>query len=759
MFPIGGDLLIPTNMKRHLLLLSLTCLTFLSCADKQEKFIIGVSQCSADIWREKQNDELRVGAYMHDNVELRFASAYDSDERQIQQIDSLVAQGIDLLIVAPNQVATVSPAIDRTYDSGIPVIVFDRKTNSKKYTASASADNYEMGRVLGEHIASRLNNSGTIVEIKGLKDSSPAIERHNGFTDAVKQYPGLSIVGTAQGDWTEQSAYVSVKQMLSKMSQQTVDDIDYVFAQNDRMAMGGRKAFQEYKKEHPDSKQSLPLFSGIDGLSGKGGGIQLVRDTILDATYIYPTLGDQLLNLALNILEKKPYETENLYKATLVTSDNAEAILMTTEEADRQATYLDQLHEKVSEYMKLIDNQRLFNVLTLCALGLLLLTIVSVYLYFQQRARIHEEREHMTQDKLDFYTQISHQLRTPLTLLKGPVEELANSDLYANASDEGKALLDIVLRNTQQLKFLIDKVLDNATSENVNDIQPALEQMNINEAIPREDIIVDTLDYQESKRPTLLIVDDNDDIRLYLRSILQSHYDVFEAADGELGLEQAHLEVPDLIISDVMMPNMNGLEFCKRIKHDVATSHIPVILLTARAMNEHQVEGYESGADAYITKPFDKNVLLSRISNLLQSRKYLKLLFGQKTENWQETVDSTEQSDAELSNIEMRESTFINKLNEIIRDKMSISDLSVEDIGSDIGLSRVQLYRKVKALTGISPVELLRKQRLQRANTLLSTTDKTISEIAYEVGFTAPSYFTKCFKDEYGVLPGEARSK
>ena len=208
-----------------------------------------------------------------------------------------------------------------------------------------------------------------------------------------------------------------------------------------------------------------------------------------------------------------------------------------------------------------------------------------------------------------------------------------------------------------------------------------------------------------------------------------------------------------------MMPNMNGLEFCKRIKHDVATSHIPVILLTARAMNEHQVEGYESGADAYITKPFDKNVLLSRISNLLQSRKYLKLLFGQKTENWQETVDSTEQSDAELSNIEMRESTFINKLNEIIRDKMSISDLSVEDIGSDIGLSRVQLYRKVKALTGISPVELLRKQRLQRANTLLSTTDKTISEIAYEVGFTAPSYFTKCFKDEYGVLPGEARSK
>ena len=743
-------------MRQHLLL-TLISLILLSCAHKQEKFVIGVSQCSADIWREKQNAELRTGAYMHDNVELHFAAAYDSDERQVEQIDSLVALGIDLLIVAPNQIATISPAIDRTYDSGIPVIVFERKTNSKKYTAAASADNYEMGRVLGEHIASKLNNKGTIIEIKGLEGSSPAIERHNGFINAIKNYPELSIVGTAQGDWTEESAYTSIKQMLSQMPQQTIDDIDYVFAQNDRMAMGGRKAFMEYKSTHPEAKQSLPLFSGIDGLTGKGGGIELVRDTILDATYIYPTLGDQLINLALNILEKKPYEKENMFMTSLVTIDNANAILMTAEETDRQSAYLDQLHNKVSEYLQLIDSQRMLNILALCGLGLLLLTIISVYLYFQQRAHIHDERERMTHDKLEFYTQISHQLRTPMTLLEGPLEELADTNELTNATDSTKNLLSIIRRNTHYLKMLMNQVLDKTTGDNVSDIQTKLEQIDINAEIPRGDIITDTLDGQNTERPTLLIVDDNDDIRLYLRTILQDQYDVFEAADGELGLEQAHLEVPDLIISDVMMPNMNGLEFCKRIKHDIATSHIPVILLTARALTEHQIEGYESGADAYITKPFNKQVLLSRIVNLLHSRRHLKTLFGQQEQSEQKITDSIDEEANALSNMEQRESTFIKKLNEIIAEKMGDSDLSVEDIGSDIGLSRVQLYRKVKALTGLSPVELLRKQRLQRAKLLLETTDRTISEVAYEVGFTAPSYFTKCFKDEYGILPGEVR--
>lgn len=172
------------NLKLYVIIL-LIALT--SCSQSRKEYKIGVSQCSADIWREKQNAELRMGAYLQGNVELRFAAAYDSDERQVQQIDSLVETGIDLLIVAPNQVATISPAIDRAFDKGIPVIVFERKTNSQKYTAFISADNYEMGRVMGEYIASQLHGKGRVMEIMGLEGSSPAIERHNGFAEALKR--------------------------------------------------------------------------------------------------------------------------------------------------------------------------------------------------------------------------------------------------------------------------------------------------------------------------------------------------------------------------------------------------------------------------------------------------------------------------------------------------------------------------------------------------------------------------------------------
>jgi ABC-type sugar transport system substrate-binding protein len=219
---------------------------FTGCTREKTHYVIGVSQCSEDIWREKQNAELRMGAYLQEeDVDLHFAAAYDSDERQIEQIDSLVESGIDLLIVAPNQVATISPAIDRAFDKGIPVIVFERKTNSQKYTAFISADNYEMGRVMGEYIASQLHGQGRVMEIMGLKGSSPAIERHKGFADAMKAHPGIEIVATLQGDWTEESAYEATKQWLDSLqsSSSTTKPINYVFGQNDRMAMGARRAF------------------------------------------------------------------------------------------------------------------------------------------------------------------------------------------------------------------------------------------------------------------------------------------------------------------------------------------------------------------------------------------------------------------------------------------------------------------------------------------------------------------------------------
>ena len=710
-----------------------------SCSQDEKKYRIGVSQCSDDIWRDKQNSELQIGAYFHDNVELRFAVAYDSDERQIQQIDSLVGTGIDLLIVAPNQVSTISPAIDRAYDKGIPVIVFERKTNTKKYTAYMGADNYEMGHLMGEYVASRLDERGRIIEVMGLKGSSPAIERHNGFREAIAQHPGIEVVATLQGDWTEPTAYNTVKQWLDK--NKGAGKIDLVFGMNDRTAMGARKAFEEAGLE-------LPLFCGIDGLPGENGGIRQVLDSLLDASYIYPTHGDQLIQLAINILEGKPYEKETKLMSALVTKENARVLLMESEEIMRQSHNLEQLHEKANKYLDQLGNQRTLTFVALAAILLLLALLAGIYMYYLQRARIQDERMQMEREQLDFYTQVSHELRTPLTLIQGPLDQLLRTNDFRTASDNARELFNIVRRNTHHLTGLVNKMLDAQTGGKVTDVNAHAETQNLASPESAENVKPD------EDAPTVLIVDDNADIRTYLRSILQGKYSVLEAEDGKRGLELAREHVPDLIVSDVMMPVMNGLEFCQQVKKDVISSHIPVILLTARALERHQIEGYESGADAYITKPFSPELLLARIDNLLQSRHQLKDMWGTKPATENAVATPAEAASATTMPIE---DAFISRFKKMVVEHLADSNLSVEDLAADMGLSRVQLYRKVKALTGNTPIDLLRKARLAQAQRLLQESTLSVSEIAYQVGFASPSYFTKCYKDEFGTVPGEAR--
>ena len=717
-----------------------------SCSHQEKKYRIGVSQCSDDIWRDKQNSELKIGAYFHDNVELRFAAAYDSDERQIQQIDSLVGTGIDLLIVAPNQVSTISPAIDRAYDKGIPVIVFERKTNTKKYTAYMGADNYEMGHLMGEYVASRLHERGRIIEVMGLKGSSPAIERHNGFREAIAQHPGIQVVATLQGDWTEPTAYNTVKQWLDK--NKGAEKIDLVFGMNDRTAMGARKAFEE-------AGGALPLFCGIDGLPGENGGIRLVQDSLLDASYIYPTHGDQLLQLAVDILEGNPYEKETKLMSALVTQDNARVLLMESEEVMRQSRNLERLHEKASQYFNQLGNQRTLTFVALAAILLLLALLAGIYMYYLQRARIQDERIQMEREQLDFYTQVSHELRTPLTLIQGPLDQLLRTNDFRTASDNARELFTIVRRNTHHLTALVNKMLD----AQVGGRKPDMTSEQIDAITVQNPVDVPNGNpVADEDASTVLIVDDNSDIRAYLRSILQGQYRLLEAEDGQRGLELAREQVPDLIVSDVMMPVMNGLEFCQQVKKDNISSHIPVILLTARALEKHQIEGYESGADAYITKPFSPELLLARIDNLLQSRHQLKDLWGMKPmagiASTEASAASAEPADAAPAPIE---DAFISRFKSLVEERLADSNLSVEELAAAMGLSRVQLYRKVKAMTGNTPVDLLRKARLAQAQRLLQESGLTVSEIAYQVGFASPSYFTKCYKDEFGTVPGEAR--
>ena len=875
------------QMKQWLYVVFLT-LVFSACSDNNvKKYVIGVSQCSEDIWRDKLNNELVMSTYQHDNVTLKFASANDNDRLQKQQIEQFIKEGVNLLIVSPNQIHTISSVIDKAYDAGIPVILFDRKTDSRKYTAFIGADNYEAGYEIGHFIGQQLDGKGNIAEICGLQASSPAIERNRGFMDALKDFSGIKVIARKHGDWVKESGVMAMDSVLS----QTKEPIQYVFAQNDRMALG---ALQSIKKH----KVKGIRIVGIDALPVPGGGMENVRDGNLEASYIYPTRGDSVMQLALNILEKKPYKRDNYLKGALVTKANANVLLMQNEEMNKQTARLNALHGKVDTYLVQYNHQKMYIVLFSIILLLLIGIMVYIYRTILMKRRIEEEAN---KAKLQFFTNISHELRTPLTLIADPVNYIIHDD---NLNSQQRSMLQIVQRNVLVLTQLVSEILDfrkvqngkmelrlsdfnlaesmkqwiklfsvsaqkkhiaismdapdtimlradqdkiericynllsnalkytseggeitltakeengrvmisvadngcgissdelpyifdrfyqaknagrgtgiglaivkaftelhhgevsatsiegkgstftihipvrqkgEVTNQPTEKIEQLVEPSSAEEVLNQARHIDELIQPYQTDKPEVLIIDDNIDIRTYLRSVLSEKYNVSEAADGKAGLELARKIVPDIVLSDIMMPVMDGLAFCQQLKTDKAISHIPVILLTARSLDEQRAEGYEHGADAYLSKPFSLRLLFSRIDNLIQSRKKLSKLFSNSDEN-----DAFEK----LSN--ETDKTFAAQLRKIIQDNLSDNEFNVERIGDEIGLSRVQLYRKVKALTGYSPVEMLRKARLTRARHLLRTTEKTVSEVAYAVGFSTPSYFSKCYKDEFGESP------
>ncbi len=220
------------------------------------------------------------------------------------------------------------------------------------------------------------------------------------------------------------------------------------------------------------------------------------------------------------------------------------------------------------------------------------------------------------------------------------------------------------------------------------------------------------------------------------------------AADGKVGLEVAKAQIPDIIISDIMMPVMDGVEMCSQIKKEFITSHIPILMLTACNLDEQRIEGFLSGADAYISKPFNSQLLLIRVKNLLENR--ARIVRG-------EVAPNVSEYEIKCERFTIEEQEFLSKFNHLIADNVPNSEFNVEDMFREMGLSRVQLFRKVRALIDMSPNEVLRIERLKMGDTLLRTTSKTMAEIAYEVGFSAPSYFSKCYKEHFGVSPTEVR--
>ena len=899
---------------KNYLLLSILCLAgiLMSCTQKHTRYRIGVSQCSDDEWRHKMNNEIVREALFYDGVEVEIRTAKDNNRNQIADIKYFIDKKVDLLIVAPNEAAAITPVVEKAYRQGIPVVVIDRKILSDKYTAFVGADNYEIGKDVGQYILNRLHGKGKVLEITGLEGSTPAMERHKGLTDVLKEEPGIEITASVDGAWLQSVAGEKMDSVF-----QTNKNIDLVFAQNDRMAIGA------YLSARQQQLEKEMLFVGIDALPGKEYGVEQIINGVLDATFIYPTGGDKVVQVAMDILEKRPYERDTKLSTALVDKTNARVMQLQTDHITEQDGKIERLNNQVNEYLSRYSAQTMF--LYACLIILLLfaaLLSIIVRAYWtknrmnmelsRQKKKLEEQRDQLislskqleeaTHAKLVFFTNVSHDFRTPLTLVADPVEQLLEDKAL---TPRQQSLLKVVHKNVHILLRLVNQILDFRKYENdklelvranmnlrvqlqewshsfqtlalkkhihfvleVNDdradylmavdaekmervyfnllsnafkftpengtitvtlstltkeeggryarlvvadtgsgisvqhirhIFDRFYQIDVNHAgsgiglalakafvelhggeitvdsvegkgtvftvdIPMtvveepsadlvqepritQQTVVEELEDMETEeqipdenKECILIIDDNADVRDYVKSLLKEEYTVIEAPDGRAGLKKAMKYVPDAIICDVMMPVMDGLECCRKLKTELQTSHIPVMLLTACSLDEQRIQGFECGADSYISKPFNSKLLLVRLRNLMDNHKRLKQFFGDKTTLSKEPVSDVDKG-------------FVDRFRELIEENLADSELSVEDLGSKMGLSRVQLYRKIKALTNYSPNELVRIARLKKAASLLASSEKTISEITYEVGFTSPSYFTKCYKDYFGESP------
>lgn len=913
-------------MKNTYLLFVLVVL-FSACS-QPDKFVIGVSQCSDDEWRSKMNNEmLRESALYDGRVEVEIRTANDNTDQQKEDIEYFTEKKVDVLVVAPNEAAPLTPVVEKAFDSGIPVIIVDRKVLSDKYSAFIGADNYEIGKTAGEYVVSVLRGEGMVLELTGLQSSSPAFDRHLGFLEALEKAPDVKLLASVDAGWRRLDAEYKTDSVLTNFPH-----VDIIFSQNDRMAIGARNAAKK------NARNDIKSFVGIDALPGKDMGIDLVLNGELDATFVYPTGGDKVIQIAMDLLQNKPVQREIILNTALVDKTNARLMKMQSEQILLQDEKMEILSAKMNESLTRYADQQI--ILYGCVAFLCLLAVMafilqrSLRLQHQlnkvlskrneeitlQKEQLERQRDQLvslskkleeaTHAKLVFFTNVSHDFRTPLTLVADPVEQLLRDKSLNN---EQQNLLQIVKKNVSILLRLVNQILEFRKYENGKqelhlsfcDLKESIEEwtrafapvlrkkfikfsfdaentldrqwvlacdrekveriyfnlfsnaikftpengritvrlskierngriffrlclsdtgigispehirnvfdrfykidthfsgsgiglalvkafvelhngvidVHSNEGkgtvfsvmlpsdlkpepeapenkclqlendilvenfVGNEENLVDETSFDRAKE-SVLIIDDNADIRSYVRQLLCHQYTVIEAENGLHGIRMAMKYVPDVIISDIMMPEMDGIECCKRLKKELQTCHIPVILLTACDDDEQRIEGFSQGADSFIVKPFNSKVLEMRIRNLIDGRK--RLQFKQE--------DLSEFTTKNISLCDM-DKEFVCKFRNLVEENMSDSALNVEDLGRNMGLSRVQLYRKIKTLTNFTPNEYLRMARLKRASKLLFSSDMSVSEICYEVGFSSPSYFAKCYKEQYGESPTES---
>lgn len=742
----------------YLCTLALVAVSFFSCQEK--RYRIAVSQSFSDDWHNQLKIDLELEASTHPEVEIVFKHANWSNEQQVHDIERFLQEGMDLLIVSPNDTEMLAPVIEKVYDSGIPVILIDSRLNSGKYSASIGVDNVDIGDRVGSFAVYLLKGKGEIIEVRGLENTSTSIDRHKGLVDVLRDFDDISIVDSCFCDWSYQMAYRNFEVLLERHP-----EVDLVAAGNDEMARAVYDVCVNKQLSH------IPFIIGVDGLTSAGKGVSNVIDGKLTATCVNPTGGYEAINLALNILEGRPYDRNTLLNTILIYENNANVVMLEERKRNMLNKRIAEMNGSLTQSWKQISMQRWLLLFAAIVTLLLVGFIFSVRRYHRIQAELRQKVEDSTKSKLNFFSNVSHSFRTPLTLIIDPLNQLIREGGLSARQNE---LLQIMSRNTDQLLNLTNQVLnvlkmdafgkDEKLDEIAKDAVSNYEKIvRFRSSFSSEQIQSDLLNTvenallpdneeeeriaEESERASILVIDDNADVRQYIALAFDKDFVVLQASNGSEGLQIAQQNVPDLIICDVMMPVMDGLECCRKLKEGETTSHIPVIMLTAYALDDQRILGYQSGADAYITKPFNVDVLRARIQNLLDSRK---------------RIDATQENrndELAQNSIGVVDRDLVEHFHDFIVKNISNTDLGIPDLCNEFNMSRVQVYRKFKSLTGQSPVEVIRVIRLKRAKQLLETTELSVSEVAYEVGFSSASYFAKCYRDYFNETPTDVQRR
>lgn len=885
-------------MKHPFLLVWLTLIVLCGCTSsgKQKKHVIGLSQCMLDdAWRQAMINDMRIEASNYDDVEIIIKDAQNNNETQIQQIRDLIRQKVDVLIISPYQSEPITAVAEEAYRAGIPTIITDRKVNTDQYTSFVGANNYEIGLAAGNYAANYLPPNAIILEIWGLTQTSPAQERHKGFVDALREREDLSF-RKIEGQWLVDTARMELRKL------EHPEQIDFVYAHNDMMAIAAREYFMAW-----DSIRGRELrIIGVDAVAGAG--LEAVEDGRINASFLYPTGGEQVIRTAMRIIQGEPVDKFIPLRTAPVDHQSARTLLL---QADQLQKYRQRIEAQRSRIDGLSDRfyflRNSLGVISLLMIGFIALSIYAFYINRKMRQAnrklisLNAEMKEVTAQKLQFFTNVSHEVRTPLTLILAPLDRLIISLRESPyASDLG-----LIQKNANRLLRVINQILDFRKVEGKQEklavreidlvpfvgeiksyfdsmasvraiaytftssikqctlwIDPdLLEKVFVNllsnafkftpeggsvriELTEEEDRVfiqvIDTgsgiqpgnlphlfdrfytedrsmgtgiglhlvkeyihmhggeirvesepgqrttftvclrkgkahfedsdlmetsvshqayeasrLDDSETHKMlsktypyTILITEDDDEVRCFLERELSPHFKTRTAANGKDALRVLEEEEISLVVSDVMMPEMNGFELCRMIKSQLPFSHIPVILLTALTDERQRIFGITGGADDYIQKPFHTDYVKIKIIHLLQERQKLR-------ERLLEKLRDNKLLLSEPEKVECIDDAFLRKFAEQIEAVYADPEYNVEKLSETLGLSRGHLHRKIKELTGTAPVEFLRTYRLNKATQLLRQNAYTVSEVAYRTGFSSPAYFSKCFKAVYGVTPTE----